>query len=114
MTEAEVSPDVIENQMAAVLFWFESWTGGQRESFLTDLLHKVVPNKLCTVLDALDGLTVQDTEQTMFKSQLRLFDIWFQRWSDVHRNFLLERLTEIDAAFVDRLNSKVAETCGQL
>jgi hypothetical protein len=108
------SGDVIENQMSAILLWFVNWTFSQREDFLNDLLHKAVPNKLMTVLDALDNLAVHDSEQTVFKCQLRLFSQWFNGWSDAQRNFFLGRLSEIDAAFVDRLNSRVEATCGQL
>lgn len=103
-----------DEQMSAVLYWFVHWTSDQRDSFLENLLCKAVPNKLLTIVESMNSLAMNNSEQSMFKCQLRLFDSWFRDWTDDQRNYFLHELEGIDAPFVERLNNKVSATCGQL
>jgi len=101
-------------QMSAVLYWFVHWTSAQRDSFLDDLVCKAVPNKILTIIEAMNSLGMNSSEQSMFHCQLRLFDNWFKGWSDDERNCFLQQLERIDILFVERLNNRVALTCGQM
>lgn len=113
-----VADKMMENcfhmQMSTVIHWFSNWTCPQRDKFMTDLLHKAVPHKLLTVVESMTRLDVNDCEQTVFACQLHLFGQWFNVWSDDQRNSFLECLSDVDRSFVDVLNSKIAETAGQL
>jgi hypothetical protein len=103
-----------DEQMSAVLYWFVHWTSDQRDSFLQNLLCKAVPNKLFTIVEAMNSLAVNSSEQSMFNCQLRLFDNWFRDWTDDQRNYFLQQLEHVDALFVERLNDRIVATCGQL
>lgn len=105
---------VADEQISAVLYWFVHWTSEQRDSFLENLLCKAVPNKLFTVVEAMNKLAMSNSDQSMFNCQLRLFDGWFRGWRDDQRNYFLHQLEHIDAPFVERLNNRVTATCGQL
>jgi len=109
-----MAEDCVQTQMLTVIHWFANWTLHQRHQFMTDLVHKAVPNKLITIVDSMSGLDVSDCEQTVFMCQLRMFGQWFSVWTDDQRNSFLERLSDVDASFVDLLNYKVAATSGQL
>jgi len=91
-----------------------NWTRAQQDEFMTDLVHKAVPNKLITIVDSMNCMAVDDDEQTMFACQLRLFSQWFSAWTDDQRNSFLGRLSDVDTTFVDMFNSKIAATSGQL
>ena len=105
--------DSVHTQMSTVIHWFANWTRHQRDEFMTDLVHKAVPNKLMTIVDSMSSLGVSDCEQTTFACQLRLFGQWFSVWTDDQRNSFLERLSDVDTSFVDLLNYKIAATSGQ-
>jgi len=109
-----MTEDCVQTQMSTVVHWFANWTSHQREEFMTDLVHKAVPNKLLTIVGSMSSLGVADCEQTVFSCQLRMFGQWFSAWTDDERNCFLERLSEVDTMFVDLLNCKVAATAGQL
>ena len=104
----------VETQMSIVMHWFANWTCLQRDEFMSDLVHKAVPNKLLTIVNSMSSLGVTDCEQTMFACQLRMFGQWFSAWTDDERNSFLERLSVVDTTFVDLLNCKIAATSGQL
>lgn len=106
--------DCVQTQMSTVLHWFMNWTRAQQDEFMTDLVHKAVPNKLITIVDSMNCMAVDDDEQTMFACQLRLFSQWFSAWTDDQRNSFLGRLSDVDTTFVDMFNSKIAATSGQL
>ena len=103
-----------DEQMSAVLYWYENFTSSQRDAFMKDLLCKAVPHKMFAVIDAMNGLTMDNELQSMFQCQMRLFDNWFRQWTVAQRNQFIEQLEQIDAPFVALLNSKIAETSGQL
>ena len=109
-----MTAECVQTQISSVIHWFANWTHSQRDEFMTDLVHKAVPNKLLTIVDSMDSLGVSDCEQTVFACQLRLFGEWFTAWTDEQRNSFLERLSDIDTSFVDLLNCKIAATAGQL
>jgi len=109
-----MSGEEVQTQMSTVLHWFANWTLSQREEFMTDLVHKAVPNKLLTIVDSLSNLGVSDCEHTVFTCQLRLFSQWFTAWTNDQRNSFLEYLSDVDTNFVDQLNCKIAATSGQL
>ena len=101
-------------QMSAVLYWYANWSSSQRDRFMRNLLSKAIPHKMCTILDAMTSLTMNNSMQSMLECQLRLFDNWFRDWTDLERNKFLNDLERIDSAFVEQLNSRIAETSGQL
>ena len=109
-----MTEDCVQTQMSAVIHWFSNWTYHQRDEFMTNLVHKAVPNKLMTIVDSMSSLDVTDCEETMFACQLRLFGQWFSSWTDDQRNSFLEHLSNFDTTFVDQLNCKIAATSGQL
>ena len=80
---------------------------------MRDLVDKVVPEKVCTLLDAMNGLNVDSKPPSIFKCQLKLFNEWFSEWTDKERNGFLTKLEEIDPGFVHKFNEEIARTAGQ-
>ena len=104
---------VVDEQLSSVLYWFSHWDSRQKEDFLGDLIQKAVPHKLFAIITAMDSLSVDRTESSVFSCQLRLFTQWFNAWTDGQRNMFLRHLEEIDPDFVGRFNDQVMMTCGQ-
>ena len=85
----------------------------QRDDFMADLIEKAVPHKVSALFDAMNMLNVTDKPPSIFTCQLKLFDQWFDGWSDKDRNDFLLRLEQIDSNFVSRFNENIANTSGQ-
>uniref|UniRef100_A0A3P9H221 Chromosome 14 open reading frame 119 n=1 Tax=Oryzias latipes TaxID=8090 RepID=A0A3P9H221_ORYLA len=100
-------------EQRCVLSWFQGWSSSQRERFLQDLLGKAVPGKVCTLLDSLSTLQVQDKLPNIFECQLRLWTQWFESWREEERNHFLHMLEEHDPTFVALFYKSVAGTAGR-
>ncbi|KAG5841668.1 uncharacterized protein C14orf119 homolog [Anguilla anguilla] len=100
-------------EQRCVLSWFQGWGVPQRERFLQDLLSKAVPGKVCTLLEQLNTLQVQDHPPNIFECQLRLWSQWFESWSEDERNAFLHTLEERDPAFTAHFYRGVAGTAGR-
>ncbi|KAJ8272594.1 hypothetical protein GJAV_G00091080 [Gymnothorax javanicus] len=104
---------VTMQEQRCVLSWFQGWGVAQRERFLQDLLSKAVPGKVCTLLEQLNTLQVQDRPPNIFECQLRLWSQWFESWSEEERNAFLQALEERDSMFVGKFYNAVAGTAGR-
>ncbi|KAJ8387617.1 hypothetical protein AAFF_G00151670 [Aldrovandia affinis] len=100
-------------EQRCVLSWFQGWAVPQRERFLQDLLAKAVPGKVCTLLEQLNTLQVQDRPPNIFECQLRLWSQWFESWSEEERNSFLHALEERDPIFITHFYRGVAGTAGR-
>jgi hypothetical protein len=101
----------VELEMRCVLHWFGQWNAAEKDSFLEDLVEKAVPNKIASLFSAMESMTIQTRAPDLFSCQLRLFDQWFEGWTDKDRNAFVQKLEENDYAFVSRFNAAVAGTC---
>ncbi|KAK2159348.1 hypothetical protein LSH36_154g02010 [Paralvinella palmiformis] len=102
-----------EQEIQCVIHWFSSWTEYQKRDFMKDLVDKVVPENVCTLFDAMNGLNFNDKPPSIFKCQLKLFHQWFSEWNDKERNGFLTNLEEVDPGFVHRFNEQITQTAGQ-
>ena len=103
----------VDDEMSSVLHWFQSWSEMQRGDFMKVLIEKAVPSKVSTLFDAMNMLNVDDKPPSIFKCQMKLFEQWFDSWTDHQRNVFLQRLELADHDFVNRFNEEVASTSGQ-
>lgn len=110
MSSSQVSK---EDEMKCVLHWFQGWSHFQKQDFMKDLVEKAVPQKVSTLLDAMDMLNVRDKPPSIFQCQLKLFNQWFEEWNDKDRNDFMVQIELIDPEFVARFNEEVASTSGQ-
>ncbi|KAI0226196.1 hypothetical protein LSAT2_023160, partial [Lamellibrachia satsuma] len=100
-----------EQGMQCVIHWFTYWSDLQKTDFLQDLVAKAVPLKVSTLLDAMTSLNVSRKKPpSIFECQMKLFDQWFEEWTDKERNTLMQQLEQIDSDFVARFNEEVAAT----
>lgn len=111
--EPEPISYVTLQEQRCVLSWFQGWNTAQRERFMQDLLGKAVPGKVCTLLDSLSTLQVNDDLPNIFECQLRLWTQWFVSWEEEERNHFLHILEEKDPAFVALFYRGVAGTAGK-
>lgn len=103
----------VEQEIQCVVHWFQSWSEMQKVDFLKNLVEKAVPEKVSTLFDAMDMLNFSDKPPSIFKCQMKLFDQWFEEWTDKERNELMRRLENVDAEFCSRFSAEVAATSGQ-
>ena len=103
----------MEDEAKCVIHWFQGWSDFQKQDFMKELLVKAVPQKISTLLDAMDMLNVKDKPPSIFQCQLKLFNQWFDEWPEKQRNDFLTQLEIADHEFVARFNAEVAATSGQ-
>ncbi|GCB85528.1 hypothetical protein scyTo_0026246 [Scyliorhinus torazame] len=99
-------------ELRCVATWFAGWSPAQRDIFLAQLVKRVVPGKVWSLLDDLGGLALADPLPSLFQCQLRLWGRWFDSWTEDERNALVARLEELEPAFVARFYREVASTAG--
>ena len=98
-----------EQGMQCVIHWFTYWSELQKSDFLKDLVTKAVPLQSYALLDAMSSLSVTTKRlPSIFDCQLKLFDQWFGEWTEKERNMLMQRLEQVDPAFVAKFNEEVA------
>lgn len=73
--------------------WFNGWTDEQKYAFLDELVEKVVSRPaVCSLYRSLQSLSIQRMNSDTFSCQLRMFNGWFQEWSNQERNVFVEGL----------------------
>uniref|UniRef100_UPI00398EBEB4 uncharacterized protein C14orf119 homolog n=1 Tax=Pristiophorus japonicus TaxID=55135 RepID=UPI00398EBEB4 len=107
-------PSSAGQEIRCVAHWFAGWRQDQREAFLGELVRRAVPGKVWALLGGLGGLGLADRgPPSLFQCQLRLWDRWFQGWTEPERNGLVARLEELEPDFVACFYRKVASTAGE-
>ncbi|XP_039596209.1 uncharacterized protein C14orf119 homolog [Polypterus senegalus] len=104
---------ITAQELRCVLSWFHGWGATQRQRFLEDLVSKAVPGKLCALLGELSLLQVQDKAPSIFECQLRLWNQWFESWSEDERNRFVRLLEESEPTFVAQFYQEIANTAGK-
>lgn len=102
-----------EKEMQCAVHWFQSWSEMQKDDFMKNLIKKAVPEKVVTLFDALESLDMSDKPPSIFKCQMKLFDDWFDGWTQKEQNDFLVQIEQVDAGFVFKFNDAVAKTSGQ-
>ena len=83
----------VEQQMTIAWSWFNGWTDEQKYAFLDELVEKVVSRPaVCSLYRSLQSLSIQRMNSDTFSCQLRMFNGWFQEWSNQERNVFVEGL----------------------
>lgn len=93
--------------------WFTQWRRFQLQDFMANLVNKAVPPDVDSLFDAMQAFNVKDKPLTMFQCQLKLFNSWFQSWSEKERETFLRRLAEKNPAFVEEFHTIVAQRLQQ-
>lgn len=102
------------DQLVWVCRYFSAWTEGQRRKFLAMLLSMIVPGKVCVLADSLDqGLQFAGNDPP-FAQELDIILNWLNSWTDAQKNQMLACLEDIDYWLIRELDTKIAETAGQL
>ncbi|XP_071080740.1 uncharacterized protein C14orf119-like [Haliotis cracherodii] len=94
----------MQREIQWTVHWFKKWTVLQREEFLKELVDKSLP-QLPQALDIAMRRLNMEEDPDVFHCQLRLFSEWFEGWSDIEKNGLVEKLKLVDPSFVERLSS---------
>lgn len=100
-----------DEELRIVLSWFSCWTEHQKYEFIDILANKVTPNKLSSLNDALESLSLASPD--VFHCQLRMFNKWFLQWTDQQRNLFVNGLEAIDYQSVQYFYEKVSQTAQQ-
>lgn len=102
-----------EQEISSVVNWFTQWRRFQLQDFMANLVNKAVPPDVDSLFDAMQAFNVKDKPLTMFQCQLKLFNSWFQSWSEKERETFLRRLAEKNPAFVEEFHTIVAQRLQQ-
>lgn len=87
--------------MDYLVTWFREYSELQRDDFLKVLVEKYAPNSPADCLaDNLNHMGMGDRAPSIFQCRMKLFDEWFQSWSDEEKSGFLDRLRIADANFV--------------
>ena len=62
-------------------------------------------------MQGLDSLDVSDRSLPVFQCQLNLFSRYYDSWTQQQSHQLIQHLTVLDAAFVDKLQEFSSNTC---
>lgn len=58
--------------------------------------------------EAMEAMKVQSNRPpSIFQCQMKLFDEWFDLWSEAERGALIEKLREIDEAFIAKFEDEM-------
>lgn len=97
----------MEGQVRYILSWFKEWSEMQKSDFLKILAGKFSPNMQNGLFDAMETLKVHNRPPSIFQCQMKLFNEWFDLWSEAERGALIEKLREVDAVFVDKFEEEM-------
>ncbi|XP_064484678.1 uncharacterized protein C14orf119-like [Ornithodoros turicata] len=102
------------DQMDYLVTWFREYSELQRDDFLKVLVEKYAPNSPDDYLaDTLNHIGVSDRAPSIFQCRMKLFDEWFQNWSDEEKAGFLDRLRHEDADFVARYDRVASAEPGE-
>jgi len=59
------------------------------------------------MFDAMEMLRVNDRPPSIFQCQMKLFNEWFDLWSEAERGALIEKLREIDEPFIIKFEEEI-------
>uniref|UniRef100_T1JLH5 Uncharacterized protein n=1 Tax=Strigamia maritima TaxID=126957 RepID=T1JLH5_STRMM len=96
----------MEGQLRHILSWFKDWSEMQKSDFLK-ILNKKFSSPCDGLFDAIEMLRVNDRPPTLFQCQMKLFNEWFDLWSESERGAFIEKLREIDATFISQFEDEI-------
>jgi len=97
-----------EEQIQCVICWYKNWTSECRGQLLDFLVLQAVPDSVESLLQGVSQLGVESSGPSTFQCQLRLLAAWFEVWSDVDRNRLLQLLDIADTQFMPSFRARTA------
>lgn len=101
-----------EAQLRYVIEWFQEWSEMQRGDFLSVLLEHCGPpglvNGLLSGMESLGYSKDCDRPPSLFQCRVKLFREWSHNWSQNEKDSLLASIKNIDSAFAEKYDEKLA------
>ena len=90
-----------DQQMNYLLSWFNAWSDLQKEDFVPILGNLMNPKHINGITQDMKALKCANSRlgPSLFDCQIGLIKDWFLSWSDDKKNYLVERLQEIDVDY---------------
>ena len=80
----------------------------QKKDFFQDLLDKAIPCHMDSLFDSLKTMNMDDKPPSIFQCQIKLFNQWFEGWSQSERNIFITKLREVNPDFVSEFDRQLA------
>lgn len=103
-----MSQSPTEKEIHCVVHWFQAWSAIQKSDFLKELLDKAIPCHMDALFDSLKYMNVEDRPPSIFKCQMKLFNQWFDAWTQSERNMFMIKLREVNSEFVDEFDRQLS------
>jgi len=106
----------VQDQLRFLNQWFRTWSEYQKDDFLHALASKLSPKgtiiaEVNGVVNGMQGLnTTSGRPPSLFACQIKLFNEWWDSWSEAERGKLTEELKKDDAKFWADLESEMDGT----
>ena len=97
-----------EKEIQCVVHWFQGWSRLQKQDFLKDLIDKAIPCHMDALFDSLRSMNVDDKPPSIFQCQMKLFNQWFESWTDKDRSEFMTKLREVNHDFVAEFDKQVS------
>lgn len=97
-----------EKEIQCVVNWFKAFTFYQKKDFYKQLLDKAVPCNMDNLFESLGNMNVEDRPPSIFQCQMKLFNQWFDGWSDSERNDFITKLRAVNPQFVEEFEKELA------
>lgn len=98
----------MEKQIQYLVSWFGKWSELQKEDFFFVLTGKFNAADEEALLNMMETLKVGEKPPSLFKCQMKLFNEWFDCWSESERGSLMVRLKELDNDFIQKVETRIS------
>jgi len=107
----------VHDQLRFLNQWFRTWSEYQKDDFLHVLASKLSPKssiitaEVNGIVNGMQGMsTTSGRPPSLFACQIKLFNEWWDSWSEAERGKLTEELKKDDAKFWADLESQMDGT----
>ncbi|KAJ8925252.1 hypothetical protein NQ315_009080 [Exocentrus adspersus] len=97
-----------EAQIRYLVQWFQEWSDLQRSDFLPIMAEKYANKAYVNgITSSISNVDFRDKPMSLFECRVKLFKEWFMQWTAEQKESFLNRISEIDSAFADKLNAEL-------
>lgn len=103
-----------DREFRYIVQWFTEWSDFQREDFVPIMASYLAktnsggPVYVNGIIGGMASVSGQDKPMSLFQCRVKLFNEWSAKWPESNGDKLLERLSEIDPEFAQRIHQELS------
>ncbi|CAH0552130.1 unnamed protein product [Brassicogethes aeneus] len=98
----------VDAQIRYLVQWFNEWSDFQRSDFLPIMAERYANKAYVNgIVNSISGVNCRDKPMSLFECRIKLFKEWFLAWNQEQKENFFKQITEVDAAFAEKLNSEL-------